>query len=454
MFNENNILIYKDTKRNEKCPCGSGKIFKKCCMKEYRERKKNLTYNRFSTFSPMQPLSIKDIDLFQKIYDDILIYRRNHKKYSKLKFEHDEREILYNNRIEILNDFQKSTLLNNSEREVVEAIKEAKFTIFALCEYSDRTAVVVDPKSNAYNVQALVSDFTKLFDKKNILVYTALVPYKNRYILDGKYSFVRTEEDTIKEMKKLPSYGLKMNYQKEEKIRIIPITINLALYTNALNYEKMEKIVLENTSKEFTEDILQLFENTPFESKFLVSSFVRSTDFLNHVDKDENRTKLANGLPALNFEQNGNSPVIPYDTFKSQYQQKSLDKSISKDITKNIKYGKELIASGEENMLQITSFYTMLGIFYIDSDKINNVDFLIPLRERNVRKAFTKIIENHFDKINQDLDLDIIPVYLDFGLDYDSIIDEIDKYRDSIGSLYQWETLENIRKYSIYKGKK
>ena len=36
------ISIYKDTKRNGMCPCGSGKIFKKCCKKEYREIRRSM----------------------------------------------------------------------------------------------------------------------------------------------------------------------------------------------------------------------------------------------------------------------------------------------------------------------------------------------------------------------------------------------------------------------------
>ena len=450
--NMQNLAIYADTKRNEKCPCGSGKIFKKCCMKEYRDRRKIIESAIFSTFSPIQPLSIEDINLFQKFYDDILIYIRNHKNYSKIKFDNDEREILYKNRTEILNDFQKNNILNDAQNEIVEAVREAKFEMFALCAYSERRAVVVDLETNAYNVQALITDFTNLFKEKNVLMYTALIPYKNRYILDGYYTYIKIGQDTVNEIKKLPTYGLEMNFQKEKKITFFPVSINLCLFSDALHYEKMEKIILENTSKEFTENILNLFEDTPFESKFLVSSFFRSIDFLYYTDEDAlNKVNLLSGLPVSNFEKNGDSSVIPYDILTSYYQQKSLDKSASKDIFKSIKYAKELVAKGEENILQASSFYTMFGVFYIDNDKIDNFDFLTPLRSENGRKAFTKIIEESFDTINQDLDFDITPVYLDFGLDYNDIVDEIDTYRQSKDSLYRWETLEEIRKYSIYK---
>ena len=457
-----NLEIYKDTKRNAKCPCGSGKIFKKCCMKEYRETKKRLNSAIFSTFSPLKPLEKEDVELFQEVYKDILVFTHLYKNsltmedvFYEVKFNNSEREFLYKNREEILNSFQKEYSLDEAQNEIVEVVRDAKLDIFAMCEYSDRTAVIVDPKSKVYNVQTLMTPFTELFEEKNRLISSALIFYKNRYILDGHYAFMSTSKETIEEMKKLPSYGLEVNFTKRNEIIPFPISINISLATNALNYEKMEKIILEKTSHQFTENLLKLFDNTPFESKFLTSSFIRSIDFLYHLDEDEQRkVNFINGLPVSNFQINGNSSVIPYDVLKIYYQEKSLDKSMSKDISKNIKYGKELAEMGEDNILLVSSFYTMFGVFYIDKEKIDNFKFLNHLREEEGRRAFTKVIEGYFDEINQDLDFDIIPVYLDFGLDYDDIIDEINEYRDSKKNLFNWESISELKKYSIYKGKK
>ena len=461
MFLKHNISIYKDTKRNEKCPCGSNKIFKKCCMKEYREMRKSVNSAIFSTFSPLQSLAKEDTQLFQDIYKDILVFTHCYKNnlpieassYETFEFDNNEREFLYKNREEILNAFQKSYPLADSHNEIVEAVREAKFDIFALCAYSDKRAIVVDPKSNVYNVQSLKIPFTQLFTENNILIYSSLIYYKGRYILDGYHAFIKTSKETIKEMKKLPSYGLEVNFKKAKKVVPIPVSINLSLLTDALHYEKMEKMVLENTSHQFTEDILKLFDNTSFERKFLVSSFIRSIDFLYYLEEDElTKANLINGLPVSNFEINGNSSVIPYEILKRYYQEKSLDKSVSTDISKNIRYGKELADMGKENMFLVSSFYTMFGVFYIDEDKVDGFKFLTQLQEEKGRRAFTKVIEEYFDNINQDLDFDIIPVYLDFGLDYDDIGYVINEYRESKKSLYALETISELKAYSIYKG--
>ena len=463
MFSKNSILIYKDTKRNEKCPCGSGKIFKKCCTKEYRETKRLLNSAVFSTFSPIQPLATEYVDIFQNTYKHILIFTHYYKNRLEVKslvdftfeFDHDEREFLYKNRTRILDNFQKTFPLNDEEQEVVDAIREATFDIFALCEYRDKTAVVVDTTSEAYSVQSLKIPFTDIFREKNLLVYSTVIPYKNRYIMDGYYTFIRTSQQTVKEIKKLPSYGLKVNFNKNNTIIPFPISINFCLATDTLGYEKMEEVILKNLSNQFPKDILKLFDNTPFESKFLLSSLIRSIDFLYYLEEDElNRINIINGLPVSNFEKNSNNPIIPYTILEKYYQQKSLDESVSKDINKNIKIGKDLIAQGNKNLFQASSFYTMFGVFYIDEAEIEEFEFLTPLREERGRRAFTEVIERHFDKINQDFDLDIIPVYLDFGLDYHEIGNIIDEYRESKGGLYNVETMQEIKEYSIYKGKR
>jgi len=66
-------------KRNEKCPCGSGKIFKKCCMKEYREAKKDvITTAKLSSYTPLQPLSKAEKEAFTHLYQDLLIFSNQH----------------------------------------------------------------------------------------------------------------------------------------------------------------------------------------------------------------------------------------------------------------------------------------------------------------------------------------------------------------------------------------
>jgi hypothetical protein len=229
---------------------------------------------------------------------------------SAFEFDHTEREFLYKNRTRILNNFQKTFSLNDEEKEVVDAIRKATFDIFALCEYRDKTAVVVDTTLEAYSVQSLKTPFTDIFREKNLLVYSTVIPYKNRYIMDGYYTFIRTSQQRVKEIKKFPSHGLKVNFNKNNTIIPFPISINFCLATDALGYEKMEEVILKNLSNQFPKDILKLFDNTPFESKFLLSSLIRSIDFLYYLDEDElNKINIINGLPVSNFEKNSNNPI-------------------------------------------------------------------------------------------------------------------------------------------------
>ena len=57
---KNDISIYENIKRNEECPCGSGKIFKKCCMSEYREAKKSYKTQE-SYFSDLKSAKVNQI---------------------------------------------------------------------------------------------------------------------------------------------------------------------------------------------------------------------------------------------------------------------------------------------------------------------------------------------------------------------------------------------------------
>ena len=69
------LAIYRNTKRNEKCPCGSGRIFKKCCMKEYKEArrvKKNIKFlNEDELFDVMMQSQLSIDMISEGIYEDV-----------------------------------------------------------------------------------------------------------------------------------------------------------------------------------------------------------------------------------------------------------------------------------------------------------------------------------------------------------------------------------------------
>lgn len=231
------ITIYKDTKRNEKCPCGSGKIFKKCCMREYREAKKRGEIGssaKFSTFSPLKPLSYDEAQTFMQYYDQILLFSYHYRTDGEMIVADDlmtlltrERKYFYENRENILEEFIKENPPTIEEQEIIEAIKESRFEIFILMEYSTKTAVVADTKGDSYSVQALTTEFDKMFSRKPLMMHTVLIPYKNRYILDGRYQVIdeKMSREVRKEIDRLPTLGFETHYQKEKTIVAFPVSI-------------------------------------------------------------------------------------------------------------------------------------------------------------------------------------------------------------------------------------
>jgi len=106
-----------------------------------------------------------------------------------------------------------------------------------------------------------------------------------------------------------------------------------------------------------------------------------------------------------------------------------------------VQNAKAIVKDGGENILQTSSFYSMLGVFYINDYDIDEFKFLEQLRTKNARKVFSQEIETLFDTINENIDFDITPVFLDFALDLDEVIDEIDKFRDYMGNFLCVELL-------------
>jgi hypothetical protein len=460
-----NLEIYKDTKRNAKCPCGSGKIFKRCCMKEYREAKKKGSGKKIkmSTFSPIKPLEEDDAKEFMKFYDRVLLFSYHRRSNSKMIVTDDliqllthERDYFYENREAVLEEFIKENSLNDRENALVDSIRDTRYDTFVLLEYDEKRAIVSDTRGHTYNVQTLTTPFTELFKTKPLFLRTAMVPYCNRYILDGRYSIVQEKMSKAihKEIEKIPTLGLETHYQKEGTIEIFPVTINLTLFCDAVHYEKMEDIVLRQIPDDFTQKMVDKFKDTPFERVSFCSSFIRSMDLLNDINGDElKEARLFNGLSISNYEMNGDSTIISYNILEAYYKQKSLNRSISKSVYETVQKAKEIVKRGERNKFQASSFYSMLGVFYIHSHNIDEFEFLKELYTKEARELFTQEIENLFDTINSNLDFEITPVFLDFALDLDEIIDEIDEFREYMEGLL-FKNLNNIKKYSISKGKK
>ncbi|SFV71454.1 hypothetical protein MNB_SV-13-1418 [hydrothermal vent metagenome] len=436
-------------------------------MKEYREAKKrgkNGSSVKFSTFSPLKALSSDDTKYFMYYYDKILLFSYHYRTNGELIVADDlmtflsaEREYFYENKEPILEAFIKEHPPTTEEEALIEAIRESQFDAFILLEYGRNTAVISDTSGNSYNVQALTTPFNKIFSKKPLMMYTALIPYKNRYILDGRYAVIQEKmtKEVKKEIANIPTLGRETQYQKEKSIITFPVSINLTVFCDAVHFEKMENIILKNIPHNFTQKMLNQFKDTPFERVSFTSSFIRTMDYLNDINGDDiKEMHLLNGLSISNDEVNGESSIIPYEILEKYYQQKDLNQSISKGIYKNVQDAKEIVKEGRENILQASSFYSMIGVFYIHDYDIDEFSFLEYLNSLESRKAFSQEIEALFETLNADIDFDMTPVYLDFTLELDDIIDEIDAFRDYMRGLFVRHNFKKIIEYSQYKDRK
>ncbi|RLA75987.1 MAG: hypothetical protein DRG30_03835 [Epsilonproteobacteria bacterium] len=286
---------------------------------------------------------------------------------------------------------------------------------------------------------------------------TALIPYMDRYILDGHYKIIdhKLGREATKELNRLPSLGVEVNYQQEKSINLYFLTINITVSCDATRFEEMESIILHNIPDDFTQKMVDMFQHIPSEKISLASSFIRTMDFLDTVHGyTEKETRLLSGLPTSNYELNGGGSVIPYDILKIYYDQKSLDKSISEGVYQNVKNAKALVKNGEENRLYASVFYSMIGTFAINDQDIDEFRFLEDLRSERARKVFTYEIEKLFNNLEEDIDFEMYPVFLDFTLSLHDIMDEIDEFRDFMGGLFVKKNLKKMHEYSVYKDSK
>ena len=462
----NDISIYRNTKRNEKCPCGSGKIFKKCCMDEYRRAKKSLSTAKVSSYTPLVPLSQIEKDEFTEFYQKILLFSNQYQSGSDIIYVDDEKEQMssflskqrsyfYENTDEVIDHYIEQKNPTEKQLEILEALRSAKFDTFYLLSKSAESAVLMDIDEVLYNIQALHSPFDELFNfpSKYLALKTVLIPYQNCYITDGLYA---GSGDVPKEaegyLDKVPFKNPVIHYNKKNSIRNIPLVLNFSLSCNIDNFKKMEDIALKKIPQIFSEGLIELFDDTYSYRKNIISSLLRSTDLvheLNNEEGDQTFSYIMGGTPVANFERGNATDVIPYEILEEYYVQKPIEKSYGSESYNKAK-SKDFLKRLVSNY---SSFYTMLGIIHIEEDKIDDfIDYLEIFDAKEKREELTIGLENLFDELSRESGFEIDPVFLGIGTDLDSIYEEIELYRDYITS-ENITNLDGSKNYSINKGK-
>jgi hypothetical protein len=442
-----NIESYKNTKKNEKYPCGSDVIFKKCCMDKYREAKKKGGSSGviITTFSPIPVLDTKDKEEFTEFYIKLMIYSNQYqngssyvtiddKKQNMQSFVENQREYFYKNINDILDKYILDKKTTKKQFEILEALRNAKFDHYFLLSHSTNNAVIMSKDEKLYNIQALNSPFSEIFnsDKRYFGIHTVLIPYKNRYITDGIYGGFDLTKDMYAYFDNLPYKNPPIQYNQKNKIINIPLIINFVAQCQSSKFELMEDIILRNIPESFTKNFIELFKNNLSYKVQLISSFLRSTDLatdLNCEEGDQTFSYIVGGTPTTNFELNGDNDAIPYNILKNYYTQKSLCQSASKSVYDNIKKNDKALF---KDLMGQASFYTMIGMIHIDSDKEDDlIEFLKGFEKIKQKKNIKIGIDNLFEDLSEESNFNISAEFIGLGINLDKIYYDINRYRDS-----------------------
>jgi hypothetical protein len=455
------ISVYKDTKRNEKCPCGSGKIFKQCCMKEYREAKKNKPNVAISTYSPLPSLSRGEQKFFTEFYIELMIFSNQYKNGSDVviiedefqntkKFVQHERIYFYENCDNIIDKFIIEKKPNEDEVLILDALREARLEEYFLISKSDENAVIMDKKENIYNIKALNSPFTEIFNQKMkyMGINTALIPYKNKYITDGIYEGFVLDDEFEKYFDHLPYKNPSIIYNKNDDLRNQEFAINFTIGCDIERFKEMEEIILKKIPDNFARGMLKLFQNEYSYKEELISSFIRTSDFLELLENKEGNQILSyifGGLPVTNYERGNRDGIIKYELLEYYYKQVQIEDSISFwAYEETIKSNKN--QGFFEQKKDFSSFYTILGISNVEGDegaeKFEN--FLDTFKEKKQQERLIIGLENLFDDLSKEAGFEIYPIFLDVCADLNDIENQIIEYIDY---------MKNIHGISINKGK-
>jgi hypothetical protein len=202
-----------------------------------------------------------------------------------------------------------------------------------------------------------------------------------------------------------------------EELKAFPVSFNFAFFSEAIHFEEMERVILEEIPDSFTQELLELFQETPFESKFLVSSFIRSSDFLyDYNDADGIKiTDLAQKCIGEDFMGKGEERVIPFASTKMYYKQKPLARSRSKNLLETIQDAKEIGADGDMIQYKLYSFYTLWGFMFIEEENIDEFRFLKSIYSKEGRKTVTQKIEALCKILSDKAGFEIAPIFPDFA---------------------------------------
>jgi hypothetical protein len=381
-------------------------------------------------------LTKKEINDFRDFYLEILLFSyinrlevEEYYIYDIANFITNERSFFYKNRHSIIRDYIKAKGTLKSYKKFLKAIEKGIYDDFYLVSYSSHSAILADSSYRFYLVNPYDESFDKLFSSvKNMeypIVRTTIIPYKDRYIIDGVLPMHESHSLTKKILKR---FIKKDSPKPKNSSSVISIPVHINIFVHSFedsHYDKLEHSLM-NISENFTKGLLPIFDEKFIDNVSFLSSFISPFSLLEE-DEDEFFEKL-DGIKD-NFNRLN---VTNFYKFKKVYNKKKSQKA--KDNTK--------------------MFYTLCGVIEIEEDKEDDFDRLIYKinRDKKIREKITIGIENLFMEINKKDNLEIDPIFIGVSnYDFENMYESLNHFIKFIKLTKH--SIELMKYYSIHRNK-
>ncbi|MGP4080758.1 YecA family protein [Pseudalkalibacillus sp. R45] len=183
----------KTVGRNDLCPCGSGKKYKKCCLEkednvidflhEKNQREFIGLYDRLMEYTVLENESLKTI-LLERI--DIPSFQKDHIQYIlEAAYSWSAFHIPVSGEETPAELFLKNTRLSNEEREVVEEWLQCKPSLYRVENHTNNQCTLVDPIQPEEKHVAELENIPDGPPLDDYYLIGTLLPFKEKLFING-----------------------------------------------------------------------------------------------------------------------------------------------------------------------------------------------------------------------------------------------------------------------------
>ncbi len=459
------LSLYQDCRRSDLCPCGSGKNFKACCMKEYREAKKQIKEVTVLPFSPMGRLESKQkkmiTDLYMELMRHVYKQRTDNETIDSIEdmavFMQEEREHFFADSEKYLDTFKRKRQFDEDEQMFIDGVERAHYGDYIHISHNDQTAILLDlANQKMLSIKGLNDTFDQIFAKDHGLfgVRTAVIPFGGRLISDGVYGPFEMDEKLEPEIHEwLMSSAATVYHQEQPTIRTGPFIISAAFMAHPEDFEAMEESLLERIPNDFYNDLQDLIRGSGlhFERIVPLEGFLRSTDLSEESNRlFEEERSFENVVMHYSDWLLGESSSVPMYIWNKVYHQPVLAKSISGPslIPKIAKVKKEIGNSRG----WIMGYFSIVCYVSLHEKELDNwMDWMDNLTHvSSERQKVAEMLDSMTEKLSERCDFDCEAVFLDVGADYAVLDDGMTHFRDAISEApFVSMKPEEIKRYSV-----